>query len=142
MLFHALTHGRSRPALDVGGRRQIGDIRWGRGGDRTARTSTRQRIAAARHAAPAAATERPRPRAGADVKGGRLLTVRERMEEHRASPACSSCHRVIDPFGLALEHFDVTGHYRIKDNGQPIDSSGSSTTAAGLAGCRVCAMRC
>ena len=41
---------------------------------------------------------------------GRLLSVRERMEEHRASPACSSCHRVIDPLGLALEHFDVTGH--------------------------------
>ncbi|HUE90162.1 MAG TPA: DUF1592 domain-containing protein [Vicinamibacterales bacterium] len=55
---------------------------------------------------------------------GRLLSVRERMEEHRASPACSSCHRVIDPLGLALEHFDVTGRYRIKDNGQPIDASG------------------
>jgi hypothetical protein len=70
---------------------------------------------------------------------GRLLSVRERMEEHRASPACSSCHRVIDPLGLALENFDVTGHYRIKDNGQPIDSSGElydGTPITGLIGLR------
>jgi hypothetical protein len=70
---------------------------------------------------------------------GRQLSVRERMEEHRASPACSSCHRVIDPLGLALEHFDVTGHYRIKDNGQPIDASGElydGTMLTGLASLR------
>jgi hypothetical protein len=54
----------------------------------------------------------------------RLLSVRERMEEHRANPACTSCHRVIDPLGLALENFDVTGRYRIKDSGQPVDPSG------------------
>ena len=35
-----------------------------------------------------------------------------------------SCHRVIDPLGLALENFDVTGQYRIKDNGVPVDSNG------------------
>ena len=52
---------------------------------------------------------------------GKVLTVRERMETHRANPACMSCHRVIDPIGLALEHFDVTGKYRIKDNGMPVD---------------------
>src|SRR5207249_1360474 len=46
--------------------------------------------------------------------GGRRLTVRERMEEHRKNPACASCHRVIDPLGLALENFDVTGRWRIK----------------------------
>jgi hypothetical protein len=71
--------------------------------------------------------------------GGRLLTVRERMQEHRASPACSSCHRVIDPLGLALENFDVTGHYRIKDNAHPIDSSGElydGTKIDGLLGLR------
>jgi mono/diheme cytochrome c family protein len=55
---------------------------------------------------------------------GRLLSVRERMAQHRANPACNSCHRVIDPLGLALENFDVTGRARIKDNGQPIDASG------------------
>jgi mono/diheme cytochrome c family protein len=55
---------------------------------------------------------------------GRVLTVRERMEEHRKNPACTSCHRVIDPLGLTLENFDVTGRWRIKDNGHPVDSSG------------------
>ena len=57
-------------------------------------------------------------------EGGRLLTLRERMLQHRADPACSSCHRVIDPIGLALENFDVTGAWRIKDNGVPIEASG------------------
>ncbi|WP_419943417.1 DUF1592 domain-containing protein [Candidatus Palauibacter sp.] len=59
-----------------------------------------------------------------EAQQGRLLTVRERMEMHRASPACRSCHRVIDPIGLALEHFDGTGARRIKDNGMPIDAEG------------------
>jgi hypothetical protein len=56
--------------------------------------------------------------------GTRVLTVRERMEQHRADPACRSCHRVIDPLGLALENFDVTGAWRIKDHGSPVDPSG------------------
>ncbi|MBI1875057.1 MAG: DUF1592 domain-containing protein [Acidobacteria bacterium] len=55
---------------------------------------------------------------------GKRLSVRERMEEHRKSPACSSCHRVIDPLGLALENFDVTGRWRIKDNEVPVDAAG------------------
>jgi hypothetical protein len=60
---------------------------------------------------------------GATV-GGKLLSVRERMEEHRKNPACASCHRVIDPLGLALENFDVTGRWRIKDSGKPVDATG------------------
>jgi hypothetical protein len=56
--------------------------------------------------------------------GARLLSVRERLEAHRASPACRSCHRVIDPLGLALEQFDVTGAWRIKDNFVAVDPSG------------------
>ena len=56
--------------------------------------------------------------------GGRLLSVRERMEQHRKNPTCNSCHRVIDPLGLALENFDVTGQWRIRDNGNPVDPSG------------------
>jgi hypothetical protein len=55
---------------------------------------------------------------------GKLLTTRDRMEEHRKNPACTSCHRVIDPLGLALENFDATGAYRIKDNEVPVDSVG------------------
>jgi len=56
--------------------------------------------------------------------GGKRLTTRERMEEHRKNPTCNACHRVIDPLGLALENFDVTGAWRIKDNEAPIDSVG------------------
>jgi mono/diheme cytochrome c family protein len=58
------------------------------------------------------------------VDDGKVLSVRERMEMHRANPQCNSCHRVIDPLGLALENFDVTGVWRIKDAGQPIDPVG------------------
>ena len=63
---------------------------------------------AARVAAAAAAAERAGARGDeGDAAGGKLLSVRERMEEHRKNPACASCHRVIDPLGLALENFDV-----------------------------------
>jgi Protein of unknown function (DUF1592)/Protein of unknown function (DUF1588)/Protein of unknown function (DUF1587)/Protein of unknown function (DUF1595)/Protein of unknown function (DUF1585) len=55
---------------------------------------------------------------------GRMLSVRQRMEQHRASPACTSCHRVIDPLGLALESFDVTGRVRTKDGDQSVDAAG------------------
>jgi hypothetical protein len=57
------------------------------------------------------------------ASNGKLLTVRERMEQHRQNPACASCHRAIDPLGLALENFDVTGKWRIKDNDMPIDAA-------------------
>ena len=59
-------------------------------------------------AAAAAAAERAGARRDqGDATDGKLLTMRERMEEHRKNPACTSCHRVIDPLGLALENFDV-----------------------------------
>lgn len=51
-------------------------------------------------------------------------TVRERLEAHRANPACASCHDVIDPMGLPFEHFDGIGSWRDQDNGQPIDATG------------------
>jgi hypothetical protein len=57
-----------------------------------------------------------------EVHDGRPLTVRERMEQHRSNPTCKSCHQMIDPIGLPLEHFDVTGRWRLRDNGMPIDS--------------------
>jgi hypothetical protein len=56
--------------------------------------------------------------------GDTFLTTRQRMEQHRANPQCNSCHRVIDPLGLALENFDVTGRWRIRDNGAPVDPVG------------------
>ena len=74
-----------------------------------------------------------------DTKGGHTLSVRERMEQHRANPACMSCHKVIDPLGLALENFDVTGAWRIKDNEVPVDPNGDlydGTKMNGPAGLR------
>jgi hypothetical protein len=68
------------------------------------------------------------------VAESRLLSVRERMEEHRKNPACTSCHRVIDPLGLALENFDVTGAWRIKDNGVAIDPSGTLYDGTAMSG--------
>ena len=55
---------------------------------------------------------------------GRSLSVRERMEQHRSNPQCTSCHRVIDPLGLALENFDATGKWRIRDGGVAVDTKG------------------
>ena len=55
---------------------------------------------------------------------GRLLTTRERMEQHRSNPICSSCHNFIDPIGLALDNFDVTGAWRIRENNAPLDTEG------------------
>ena len=56
---------------------------------------------------------------------GRKLTTRERLELHRANPTCNSCHRFMDPIGLALDNFDVTGKWRIRENGMPIDTRGT-----------------
>ncbi len=75
---------------------------------------------------------------------GKVLTVRERMEEHRKNPQCTSCHRVIDPLGLALENFDVTGKFRIKDNGMPVDPNGTlydGTPMNGAAGLRAAILK-
>ncbi|MFN8059689.1 MAG: DUF1592 domain-containing protein [Vicinamibacterales bacterium] len=71
--------------------------------------------------------------------GARSLSVRERMEEHRKNPACNSCHRVIDPLGLALENFDATGKWRTKDGDNAVDASGAlydGTPMNGPAGIR------
>jgi hypothetical protein len=60
----------------------------------------------------------------AAAQGGRLLTTRERLEMHRANPTCNACHRFMDPVGLALDNFDVTGKWRIRENGAPLDTRG------------------
>ena len=56
-------------------------------------------------------------------RDGVPLSTRQRVEEHRRSPACASCHRTIDPPGLTLEGFDATGATRRADNGVPVDSA-------------------
>jgi mono/diheme cytochrome c family protein len=57
-------------------------------------------------------------------EGGKVLSVRERMEEHRANSACATCHRVMDPLGFSLENFDATGQWRTKEEAGPVDASG------------------
>ena len=60
---------------------------------------------------------KPNPTAGPQ-------TMRQRMEEHRANPACSSCHKMMDPIGFALENFDGTGKWRQREAGHDLDASG------------------
>ncbi len=52
------------------------------------------------------------------------LTMREQMMEHRANAVCASCHKTMDPIGLALENFDAVGAWRTRDAGGSIDVSG------------------
>ena len=72
----------------------------------------------------------PPPSPPADVPGlpdrgedGRPASVRERLERHRESPACATCHAPMDPFGFALENFDAVGGWRDAEGGTPVDSS-------------------
>ncbi len=52
-------------------------------------------------------------------------SLRERMEQHRASPVCASCHSQMDPLGFTLENFDAVGRWRdLDDGGNPVDASG------------------
>jgi Protein of unknown function (DUF1587)./Protein of unknown function (DUF1592)./Protein of unknown function (DUF1595)./Protein of unknown function (DUF1588)./Protein of unknown function (DUF1585). len=69
-------------------------------------------------------------------EGGIALTVRERLEQHRATPSCNSCHGVIDPLGIALENFDAIGRWRLKDPdaGMPIDASGQLADGTKVSG--------
>lgn len=69
-----------------------------------------------------------------DSANGRLLSVAEQLAQHRKSPFCSSCHNVIDPIGLSLDHFDVTGAWRIKDRGVPVETAGELYDGTKLSG--------
>jgi hypothetical protein len=60
-----------------------------------------------------------------NAAGGKPLTVRERMEQHRENPACAGCHKVLDPLGFALDNFDAVGAWRtLGEDGSPIDATG------------------
>ena len=52
------------------------------------------------------------------------LTMRQRMEQHRANPVCAGCHARMDPIGVAMENFDAVGKWRSLDGKNPIDASG------------------
>jgi len=60
-----------------------------------------------------------------DSKDGKPLTTRERMELHRSNPTCKTCHQYMDPIGLALDNFDVTGRWRYRENTVPLDTRGN-----------------
>jgi hypothetical protein len=63
--------------------------------------------------------------AAGEAKEGRMLTTRERMEIHRQNPTCNSCHRMMDPIGLALDNFDVTAKWRAREFGVALDTQGT-----------------
>jgi hypothetical protein len=68
---------------------------------------------------------------------GKTLSMREAMIQHRANPACASCHAQMDPIGFAMEHFDAIGQWRDTDATNPIDASGvfpDGTKFDGMAG--------
>jgi hypothetical protein len=72
-----------------------------------------------------------------DAGAAKPKSVRERMEQHRRNPACASCHRMIDPAGLALENFDATGAWRTRDGGTrgaPVDASGQLVDGTAING--------
>jgi hypothetical protein len=79
-----------------------------------------------------------------DVEG-RILSMRERMAQHRASPACAGCHQLMDPAGLSMENFDAIGRWRIRtESGSGVDASGGlpdGSTFTGLSGLRTALLR-
>jgi mono/diheme cytochrome c family protein len=68
--------------------------------------------------------------------GSTARSVRQRLEQHRASPNCASCHAVMDPIGFALEPFDLIGKSRDTDGGVPLDTTGRLADGTALDGPR------
>ncbi len=58
----------------------------------------------------------------------RVPTLRETLAVHRENPLCSSCHKRMDPLGLALENFNAMGMWRDQEYGEPIDATGTLIT--------------
>jgi hypothetical protein len=73
-------------------------------------------------------------------EAGMVLSMRDRMVQHRANPVCAGCHAIMDPIGLSLENFDAVGQARtLGESSEPIDASGSlpdGTKFVGAAGLR------
>jgi hypothetical protein len=61
---------------------------------------------------------------------GNKVSVREAIEMHASNPACAGCHKLMDPLGLALEHYDTSGAFRMEDAHKPIDASGTLDNVA------------
>jgi hypothetical protein len=64
----------------------------------------------------------------------KVTTLRQRLEQHRGSPTCAGCHKLMDPIGLTLENFDHTGKWRTVDAKMPIDATGQLTDGTKLNG--------
>ncbi len=62
------------------------------------------------------------------------LSGRERLAQHRANPACASCHNLMDPVGFSLENFDALGRWRDLEDGKPVDASGGFPDGSQLTG--------
>jgi hypothetical protein len=60
-----------------------------------------------------------------DGTDGKPMTTRQRMEIHRKNPTCNACHQYMDPIGLSLDNFDVTGKWRYRENGVELDTRGN-----------------
>jgi hypothetical protein len=70
----------------------------------------------------------------APVEGAAPTSLRARLEAHRTSPTCSSCHQMFEPMGIAMENFDAVGQWRTDDAGIPIDPTGVITDGTHLDG--------
>lgn len=66
----------------------------------------------------------PLPVSAGVIHGGHKPTMREQMEMHRSHEPCASCHKIMDPIGFSMENFDAVGHWRVTDDGSPIDTKG------------------
>ena len=68
---------------------------------------------------------------------GKSLSMRERMSQHRANPACAGCHQLMDPAGLSMENFDAIGRWRSRtEAGTAVDASGGLPGGATFDGVR------
>jgi len=78
------------------------------------------------------------PPLGDNPPVGKLLTMRERMAQHRTNAACGGCHQLMDPIGLSVENFDAVGRWRNRDaDDSPVDAAGglpSGVTFTGIPG--------
>jgi hypothetical protein len=62
--------------------------------------------------------------------------MRQRLEQHRANPACAACHNAMDPIGFGLENYDAAGAYRTKDGSFDIDNTGTLSDGRSFVGAK------
>ena len=84
------------------------------------------------------------PALGEKHSGSKFLTMRARLSAHRDNPACSGCHKLMDPAGFSLENYDAVGRWRNAEEAVPIDAEGGlpdGSKFTGAAGLRQALMR-